>query len=79
MATKVAAKTLRAMVERYEEALRSLLAEAEDNDRLFVHRLSADTLGPLTAIEMGRHDVHLEVRRVAANALHRFHPEIAVK
>jgi hypothetical protein len=68
---------LHAMIDSYEELLRRLIAEADDEEKLFAFRQSSKSeLGP-TLFESGQHHVYQIVRQYASYTLNQFHPEIA--
>ncbi len=76
MAEDKSAAVLQAMVERYEQLLRRLLEEANDEDRLFAFRASPRSAHQPTLFESGVHHVHQRVRQFVSYTLHEFHPEI---
>jgi hypothetical protein len=65
------------MIDSYEELLRCLIAEADDEEKLFKFRMSPQSEYRPTELEVGAHDVYRRVRQYASFTLNKFHPEIA--
>ncbi len=68
---------LQAMIDSYEELLRRLIAEADDEEKLFAFRQSGKSEYGPTLFESGQHHVYQIVRQYASYTLNQFHPEIA--
>jgi hypothetical protein len=67
---------LQAMINSYEELLRRLIAEADDEEKLFEYRQSRESAYSPTLFESGTHHVYQLVRQYASYTLNQFHPEI---
>jgi hypothetical protein len=66
------------MVRTYEEALRLLVSKADDADSLYAYLTGPNSGVSTTDYEAATYKTYRKVRRIAARALHEFHPEIAV-
>ena len=64
------------MAQTYERSLRRLLAEAEDEAKLYAHLTGPDYKYPVTVEQAVTHEILQHVRILAAHALQQFHPEI---
>jgi hypothetical protein len=64
------------MAQTYEETLRRLLAEAEDEANLYAHLTGPNYKYPVTVEQAITHEVFQHVRILASHALRQFHPEI---
>jgi hypothetical protein len=76
MATKKRSPKFQRMAHIYEQTLRRLLAEAEDEARLYTHLRGSTYNHLVTEGQIATHDTLQHVRIVAAYALRQFHPEI---
>jgi hypothetical protein len=65
------------MIDSYEELLRRLIAEADEEEKLFKFRMSPQSEYRPTELELGAHDAYQRVRQYASFTLNKFHPEIA--
>jgi hypothetical protein len=79
MAETIPAETLQQMVQSYEETLRLLIAKADDEERYYDFRHTPQSRYAISSLEIGRHALFQEIRRIAVYTLHRFHPEIPVR
>jgi hypothetical protein len=77
MSQEKSAQELQAKIDSYEELLRRLIAEADDEQKLFAFRQSGKSECGPTLFESGQHHVYQLVRQYASYTLKQFHPEIA--
>jgi hypothetical protein len=66
MSEKKSAPTPEAMIESYQELLRRLIADADDEEKLFAFRKSRESKYGPTELEIGRHEVHQRIRQYAS-------------
>ena len=76
MVTTTRDPKFQSMAQTYEETLRRLLAEAEDEAKLYAHLTGPDYKYPVTVEQAVTHEILQHVRILAAHALRQFHPEI---
>jgi len=62
--------------EKYEEALRRILAITDDNHHLYQFCQSDSSKLNPTSVKIGTHDAYQEVRRIAAWALNELDPSV---
>lgn len=60
------------MVRSYEQILRRMVADADDEEKLYKH-CSANSTLQADAYATGIHEIHQKVRTMAAHALKEFH------
>jgi hypothetical protein len=77
MSQEKSVEELQAMIDSYEELLRRLIAEADDEEKLFAFRQSGKSECGPTLFENGQHHIHQRVRQYASYTLNQFHPQIA--
>lgn len=61
------------MVRSYEQILRRIVADADDEEKLYKHRCSKNSPVQADAYAMGTHETHQKIRTMAAHALKEFH------
>ena len=78
MATRPRAAELQQKVSTYEATLRRLLADADEEAKLWAYIKSERLKGP-SEQEIGTHDTLQRIRKVVAFSLNKFHPEITLE
>jgi hypothetical protein len=77
MSEEKSVEELKAMIDSYEESLRRLIAQADDEAELFTFRQSGRSQCGPTLLETGQHHIYQLVRQYASYTQNRFHAEIA--
>lgn len=61
------------MVRAYEQTLRRIIADADDEEKLYKHRCGKNSTAQADAYTIGVHETHQKIRRMVAYALKEFH------